>query len=252
MASEIVSPHESSEIQRCARRLAAAQVDLRRIRLARDGGLRRAYADVNYVSPSTELTVSDFQWIVQNSDTADVIPPRIARALEPAAEGDSKLALIISDISKFLRGLDRYERRALWPSITNGASTLLSPSYAAAISCAFCNRRIRMLSQTPRMKSPTRKSSMMSTGLRAAVARNRISSYAAESSPGIIGGAPKIASDFLLRGWLFFFFALVILFFSICCFARTITRICLRTLPPRRDRYDRLLEETDALSGERR
>lgn len=112
MLSQIVSSHENLECHHCARRVAEAQVDLNRIRLARDGALGRAYTDANYASPSTDLSVAELQWITKNSN-ADVLPPRIARALDLCPEGDAKLLLIITDLSKTLRGLDRYERRAL-------------------------------------------------------------------------------------------------------------------------------------------
>lgn len=114
LAKQIADKGESSAVQILARQVADAQIDLIRIRLARDSALSRAFADANYASPSLDLTVWELLWIANNTFTLAEPPPRIVRALEwPPAEGDEKLTTIILDLIKTLAALNRYERRTL-------------------------------------------------------------------------------------------------------------------------------------------
>ena len=112
LAIQIALPSEALEIQILARRVAEAQIDLMRIRLARDSAVSRFMTDV--APPSLELSFWDLRWIVKNSDTLEDPPPKIAQALEwPFVEGDEKLTMAIIGLIKTLVALNRYERRTL-------------------------------------------------------------------------------------------------------------------------------------------
>lgn len=106
----------SSKRRLCAKVLAAAQLDVMRVRSVRHGGLLRAYADAGYISPSAELSSADLLWIIKYRDLNN-LPPRIERKYELQFElpraGDTRLTTIIVDRLKTLKALERYERRAL-------------------------------------------------------------------------------------------------------------------------------------------
>jgi hypothetical protein len=80
LAREIGGANASLEIHEFARRIAEAQIDLRRIRSARHDLLSSALADSQ---------------------------------VRASSEGPLKLATIVSDLAQRLSAMDRYERRAL-------------------------------------------------------------------------------------------------------------------------------------------
>jgi len=80
LAREIGGADSSLEIHELARRIAEAQIDLRRIRSARHDLLSSAFADSDVCKSS---------------------------------EGPLKFAIILSDMAPRLSAMDRYERRAL-------------------------------------------------------------------------------------------------------------------------------------------
>ena len=86
LAREIAGTDASLEIHELARRIAEAQIDLRRIRCARHDLLSSAHADPNYESRAV---------------------------LSCKREGSIKFAIILSDLASRLSTMDRYERRAL-------------------------------------------------------------------------------------------------------------------------------------------
>jgi hypothetical protein len=81
LARQIVGPDASAEIQERARDVAEAQIDLRRVRCARDRALCDALNSLHYESR--------------------------------AGDGPQKLASILSQATKELLAMDRYERRAV-------------------------------------------------------------------------------------------------------------------------------------------
>jgi hypothetical protein len=114
-ARQIAGRHASVHIQILARRVAEAQVDLRRIRYARHQFLSEALAD-RYRYESRALTRMKFKVIKQflTPKLADVpLPTFIEKFLTTAQGGPAKFATILSKETKRLLALDRYERRAL-------------------------------------------------------------------------------------------------------------------------------------------
>lgn len=112
LATQIALPSEAREIRILARRVAEAQIDLMRIRLARDSAVSRFLTDV--APPSLELNFWDLTWIVKESASLEYSPPKIAQTLEwPFAEGDERLTMTIMGLLKTLCALNRYERRTL-------------------------------------------------------------------------------------------------------------------------------------------
>jgi hypothetical protein len=96
-----------------AQNVAEAQVDLARVRLARHRLLAMAYADPSYVSPAA----------VKREDAIDRLEARFARRGQKAPvdlavlclappDGVRKLAVVVSDLSRQLAVMDRYERQA--------------------------------------------------------------------------------------------------------------------------------------------
>jgi hypothetical protein len=115
LARQIAGPYASAHIQILAGRVAEAQVDLRRIRYARDQFLTEALAD-RYRYESRALTRMKFKVIryFLTPKLADVpLPALIETFLTTAQKGPAKFATVLSKETKLLLALDRYERRAL-------------------------------------------------------------------------------------------------------------------------------------------
>jgi hypothetical protein len=102
------------EIQELARRVAEAQIDLRRIRALRHDLISRALRDPDYDSRSNwNKKVPIALRIVHRSFRCKDIPEEEVRFLDSKPEGPDKLTTIFTDIARRLPALDRYERRAL-------------------------------------------------------------------------------------------------------------------------------------------
>jgi hypothetical protein len=82
------------------RRFAAAHIDVRRVRYARFDLLSSAVVDPDCQSPSKSRTKAD-------------LGRELGGQLATKGEGAEKLAAIVSDMTRQLEAMDRYERRAL-------------------------------------------------------------------------------------------------------------------------------------------
>ena len=102
LTREIAGSNPSTELYELARRVAEAQIDLRRVRHARYDLLSSAVGDPDYELPSKLRTKANF-----GRQLARV------RGLATKPEGPQKFASILSDMARQLAALDRYERRAL-------------------------------------------------------------------------------------------------------------------------------------------
>jgi hypothetical protein len=114
LAREVAGTDATPKIQELARRIAEAQIDLRRVRYARHERLSKALADPDYESRASlkakyELLVP----YTQNTGLVTPVPDEIIRILDWRPEGPLKLATILSDMAQMLSAMDRYERRAL-------------------------------------------------------------------------------------------------------------------------------------------
>src|SRR5262249_34110905 len=110
LAREIAGPDANAEIQELARRVAEAQVDLRRVRSARHRPLSKALSNP---SDDAAANVRKKSPVIGLRDDASA-PPLGARAkpLTSAAGGPDKLATILLEEVQQLAAMDRYERRA--------------------------------------------------------------------------------------------------------------------------------------------
>jgi len=115
LARQIAGPHASAHTQLLARRVAEAQVDLRRVRYARQQFLSEALAKNPYHYEPRAVTRA--KMITKHFLTpklADIpMPTLIENYLTTAPEGPTRFATVLLKETKRLLALDRYERRAL-------------------------------------------------------------------------------------------------------------------------------------------
>jgi len=111
---QIAGADAGPEIQEFARRVAEAQIDLRRIRVLRHHLISRALRDPDYDSRSNwNKKVPIALRIVRRSFRCEDIPDEEVRFLNLKPEGPDKFTTIFTDIVRRLPTLDRYGRRAL-------------------------------------------------------------------------------------------------------------------------------------------
>jgi hypothetical protein len=110
LAREIAGTDSTPEIQELARRIAEAQIDLRRARYARHELLSKALGDPDYESRAS-LTAK-YELLIPYTQ-ATPVPDEIIQILVWKPEGPLKFAAILSDMAQLLSAMDRYERRAL-------------------------------------------------------------------------------------------------------------------------------------------
>ena len=112
LAHEIAGPGADAETQELARRVAEAQIDLRRVRYARHQFLSDTLSKEYYGSyANVRMKLKVLRALLR------FIPPDMSsETLEFATstpQGPDKLATILSGEAKMLLAMDRYERRAL-------------------------------------------------------------------------------------------------------------------------------------------
>jgi hypothetical protein len=113
----IAGPGAAPELLACARCVAAAQMDLLRVRAYRHNQIEKALADHRFVGAKTDkkrLSASmrwlDFVW---NDRPTESFPDWAIELIHAQLSGPEKLATILCDLTRNLAALDRYERRAL-------------------------------------------------------------------------------------------------------------------------------------------
>jgi hypothetical protein len=114
LAREIIGTGSNPEIQELAHRIAEAQIDLRRVRHARHQILSEALSDPDYESEATQRKKSEL--VIRCArlfGPYTPMPENVMEFLDSKPEGPYKLATILTDKSRQLLTLDRYERRAL-------------------------------------------------------------------------------------------------------------------------------------------
>ena len=114
LAQKIIGTDANPEIRELARRIAGAQIDLRRVRHARHQILSQALSDPDYESEAmlrkkAALAIR----ILQRFDPSTPMPENVMEFLNSRPEGPNKFATILADQTRQLLALDRYERRAL-------------------------------------------------------------------------------------------------------------------------------------------
>jgi hypothetical protein len=102
----------SPEIQELARRIAEAQIDLRRVRRVRYELLSHALRNPDCGSRASVKANSDMP-VPYSRGTGPPVPDQIAGVLGWKPNGSLKFATVLSDMAQRFSAMDRYERRAL-------------------------------------------------------------------------------------------------------------------------------------------
>jgi hypothetical protein len=114
LAREIIGTDANAQVQELARRIAEAQIELRRARHARHQLFSQTLSDPDYesgamLSKKAALAIR----ILRQSDLDTPVPDEVIEFLSSKPEGPSKFATILADKTHQLLALDRYERRTL-------------------------------------------------------------------------------------------------------------------------------------------
>jgi len=124
LAREMAGANASSEIQELARRIAEAQIDLRRVRSARHDILSRALCDPYFDSSAAKRKKSKLAVAAAKLRAKVELNPLptplisqllidLESSVQPSPKGPQKFATVLSDMTQRLAVMDRYERRAL-------------------------------------------------------------------------------------------------------------------------------------------
>ena len=114
LAREIAGPTANAEILELARAIAEAQIDFRRVRNARQQRLATEFAEPFHESRATTRKKVALMKIFLTPKLAEVpLPDFLEMHVTHRPQGLMKLAIILSEEAKWLRAMDRYERRAL-------------------------------------------------------------------------------------------------------------------------------------------
>jgi hypothetical protein len=113
-ARQIIGTDANPEMHEPARRVAEAQIDLRRVRHARHQILSQPLSDPDYES---EVMLRKKSALVlryaRRFDLSMPMPDDVMEILSSKPQGPYKFAAILADKARELLALDRYERRAL-------------------------------------------------------------------------------------------------------------------------------------------
>ena len=110
---ELVGKTASSEVKELARPVVEAQIDLNRVRRARQDLLPAALGDLNYESRRALHERAKLALVLARRPAGAFTPDEMIKVLLPEPEGPNKYVTILCDMTKRLAALDRYERRAL-------------------------------------------------------------------------------------------------------------------------------------------
>ena len=113
LAREIAGPDANAEIQELARRVAEAQIDLRRVRYARHQFLSDALSDPYYESRANMRKKVTVMRNLLRTNAPDMPMAALVKFVTSTPQGPHKFATILSQEAKQLLAMDRYERRAL-------------------------------------------------------------------------------------------------------------------------------------------
>ena len=113
LAREMAGTDASAEIRQLACRIAEADIDLRRVRHARNQFLTDRLNDEYYESRANRRTKLAFIFKLLRPNAPDIPMPALSKYLTSTPQGPEKLATILSQEAKQLMAMDRYEKRAL-------------------------------------------------------------------------------------------------------------------------------------------
>jgi len=113
LAREIAGPGAKAETKELARRVAEAQIDLRRVRYARYQLLSRPLADPYYEPRANTLEKAALLRFLLQKNAPDLPVANVLKFVTSTPQGPDKLATILTQEAKQLLAMDRYERRAM-------------------------------------------------------------------------------------------------------------------------------------------
>ena len=113
LALEIAGPDADPEIQELARQVSEAQIDLRRVRLARQQFLSEAMSDPYYESRASTRNKVKLLISLLQPDAPEMPLEAVMQFLTSTPKGPRKFAIVLSQEAKTLLAMERYERRAL-------------------------------------------------------------------------------------------------------------------------------------------
>ena len=113
LARAIAGPGANAETQELARRVAEAQIDLRRVRYARHQFLSDALSNPYYDSRANVRMKAKVIGKLLRPMAPDISMEALMKFVSSTPEGPHKFATILSEEAKQLLAVDRYERRAL-------------------------------------------------------------------------------------------------------------------------------------------
>jgi hypothetical protein len=113
LAREIAGQGANAQIQELARQVAEAEIDLRRVRNARHQLLSRTSADPCYESQANmRKKVALFRLLLQKN-APDLSEENMPQIVSSTPQEPYKFATVLSQETKQLLAMDRYEQRAL-------------------------------------------------------------------------------------------------------------------------------------------
>jgi hypothetical protein len=113
LAREIAGPGANAETEELARRVAEAQIDLRRVRYARHQFLSDTLSKPYYDSHANMRMKVKVLSAFRRPNPSDVSIEALTKFMTSTPQGSDKLATVLSEEAKKLLAMDRYERRAL-------------------------------------------------------------------------------------------------------------------------------------------
>jgi hypothetical protein len=113
LALRIAGANTKVEIRELARRVAEAQIDIRRVRYARHRLLSQGLSNPYYFSLAEMRKKRALASRVLRGNAPDIPLETLKCLLTLTSEGPHKLATVLAQDAKQLLALDRYERRAL-------------------------------------------------------------------------------------------------------------------------------------------
>ena len=113
LAREIAGPDANAETQELAHQVAEAQIDLRRVRYARQQLLSDCLSDRYYDShANVQMKFKVVRRLLQGKGP-DMSIEALEKFVTSTPQGPHKFATVLSQEAKRLLAMDRYERRAL-------------------------------------------------------------------------------------------------------------------------------------------
>ena len=114
LTRELAGPEANARTQELARRVADAEIDLRRVRYARHQLLSNALRNPYYESRTDRRAKLKVMCSVLRTNAPEISMAALTKFLSSTPQGPEKFAIVLSKEAKRLLAMDRYERLALF------------------------------------------------------------------------------------------------------------------------------------------